>query len=125
MTHLGDLLSAHLDGELDPAETERVTSHLYECGSCRRELEELSEIRSTVRALPELDAPIPLLPSVRRPRPWAAAAASIAAAAVAIGLVVTPAEAPALDLDSMAGQHAARVVVDPGISTIRGPLGGP
>ena len=124
MIHLDDLLSAHLDGELAADETERVVDHLYECAQCRRELEELTEIRAVVRSLPELEPPIPLLPAARRSKPWTAAVASVAAAVVAIGIVITPSEATPLELDTMAGQHAARVVVDPGISTIRGPLGG-
>jgi anti-sigma factor RsiW len=125
MTHPNELLSAHLDGELSADELVSVTDHLYECASCRRELEELAEIRSAVRALPVVEAPIPLLPAVRTRRTWVAAASSIAAAAFAIGLVITPSSTPQLDLDSMAGQHNARAVVDPGISSIRGPVTGP
>ena len=32
MTHLGDLLSAYLDGELEPDEHNRLVSHLDVCG---------------------------------------------------------------------------------------------
>lgn len=126
MNHLGDLLSAHLDGELTEAEVLSVTGHLSECATCRGELDELREVRGAVRSLPVLEAPVPLLPRARRPRPWTAAvAASAAAVALAVGLVVTPETAQSLDLDSMAGRHQARVVVDPGVATVRGPVAGP
>jgi predicted anti-sigma-YlaC factor YlaD len=126
MSHLGDLLSAHLDGELSDTEVVQVTEHLYECAGCRRELDDLREVRAAVRALPVLEPPIPLLARERRTRSWTAAvAASAAAVALAIGLVVTPQTAQSLDLDSMAGRHQARVVVDPGVATLRGPVAGP
>jgi predicted anti-sigma-YlaC factor YlaD len=123
MSHLGDLLSAHLDGELSPAEIERVTDHLYECSPCRTELDDLREIRAAIRALPELDAPIPLLPAARR-RPWMTAAASIAAVALAAVMVVTPETVAAPDLDGLAGQHNARAVIDPGLATMQAPVTG-
>lgn len=123
MTHPRDLLSALLDQELADDELTMVQGHLESCGECRSELAELEAIRRDVRSLPMLEAPIPLLPAERKSMRWITAAASVAAAVV-IGIAVVPAQAPALDLDTMAGQHTARVVVDPGISTIRGPAGG-
>lgn len=125
MNHVLDLLSAHLDGELATDEARVVESHLASCESCRSELTALAAVRDAVRALPVLEAPLPLLPAIRRPR-WIGAAASVAAAALAVGLVVGPGQpAAAFDLDTMAGQHTTRLGVDPGISTIRGPVGSP
>lgn len=123
MTHPIDLLSAFLDGELAPADQAEVANHLHGCASCAADLEGISRVRDWIRGMPVEEPPIPLLPALRSPR-WAWAAASIAAAALAVGLVVTPAQTEVLDLDTLAGQHTARVVVSPGISSIRGPVVG-
>ena len=125
MTHPIDLLSAFLDDELSPEEHSMVTSHLDGCATCPVDLAGLARVRNWVRALPDLEPPVPLVPALRRPPRWIWAAASAAAAVLAIGLVVSPAEPEVLDLDTLAGQHTARVVVAPGISSIRGPVGGP
>lgn len=126
MTHVVDLVSAHLDGELTPAETQRVATHLAVCERCRAEFDAIGAVRDAVRALPELEPPIPLLPSIRRPRRWITAAASIAAGALAVGLAIGPGEpTQTFDLDTMAGQHTTRLGVDPGISTLRGSVGSP
>jgi len=125
VTHPHELLSAHLDGELSRDEATAVAEHLGGCKPCRVELEALAEVRSAVRSLPMLEAPIPLLPRRRRAGRMMVAASSAAAVALAAALVAVPESAPAPGLDAMAGQHNARVVVDPGISTIRGPVAGP
>lgn len=44
-------LSAFLDGELEADEHTAVESHLAECGSCRRVLEELRQVRDRAAAL--------------------------------------------------------------------------
>jgi anti-sigma factor RsiW len=123
MTHLGDLLSAYLDDELDPTERRSVETHLVGCDECTSERDDLARVRSWVRDLPVLEAPIPL--SARRRPMWTWAAASVAAASLAIGLVLAPAPEPAPGLDALAGQHSARVVVSPGISSVRGIGGAP
>ncbi|MCH7584654.1 MAG: zf-HC2 domain-containing protein [Acidobacteria bacterium] len=125
MTHPIDILSALLDDELSPEEHSTVTSHLEGCAACSADLAGLARVRSWVRALPEQEPPVPLVPALRRPPRWIWAAASAAAAVLAIGLVVSPARPEVFDLDTLAGQHTARVVVAPGISSIRGPVGGP
>lgn len=126
MNHPADLLSAHLDGELSAVESTQVLDHLTGCQSCREELAAVTVARDLLRALPMLEAPIPLLPTERRPRRWITAAASVAAGALAVGLVLAPGQsAPVFDLDTLAGQHTTRVGVDPGISTLRSPMGAP
>jgi len=131
MSHLGELLSAHLDDEVTPEERTRIEAHLAGCSECSRELEDLDAARSAIRTLPLLDPPRGLVPrpAARAPwlrRRWVAAAGAIAAGALAVGLVTAPGErGPVFDMDTIADQHTARQVVDPGISTIRGPLGGP
>lgn len=126
MTHVLDLLSAHLDGELPASESMRVAAHLGECSLCAEELDGIAAIRDAVRRLPVIDPPIPLLPSARRPHRWITAAASVAAAALAVGLAFGPGEpGRVFDLDTMAGQHTTRLGVDPGLSTLRGSVGSP
>ena len=123
MTHPRELLSAHLDGELIGAERAEVERHIAECEDCAYELNALASVRTALRSLPQLEPPTPLL----RPRSWSIMrwSAAAAAAALVVALAVAPgSDRIVLDLDSMAEQHTARLVVDPGISTIRGPVGG-
>ncbi len=56
MSHLGDLLSAHVDGELDGAEQDKVSVHLARCQQCRAEAVEL---RTLKRQLGELAIEVP------------------------------------------------------------------
>ena len=126
MNHLGELLSALLDRELTVDERAIAEQHLEECPACRAELDGLRDIRGALRDLPELEPPIPLSLRRRSSRWWGSVAAAAAAAAVVVvGLAVAPGAVPKLDLDDMAGQHTAREQVDPGISSLRGPVGGP
>lgn len=130
MTHPGDLLSAYLDGELTAAELATVARHVAGCGTCVTELEGVVAARSAVRSLPHLEPPPGVADdgasvvdlSGRRARRFLRWAAAAAAAAVLIGgVAISGGEpAPALDFDTMTENHTARVIVDPGISTLRG-----
>jgi anti-sigma factor RsiW len=51
MSHLGDRLSALVDGELDGAERDRVHAHLASCEPCRAEAAELRELKQKLRML--------------------------------------------------------------------------
>ena len=51
MSHLGDMLSALVDGELDGAELDRVHAHLAGCEHCRGEAAELRELKKQLRSL--------------------------------------------------------------------------
>lgn len=129
MTHPGDLLTGYLDGEVSAAERRSVADHLAGCDACGELLQDLRETRSLLRSLPLLDLPLPALRSgLRRSRrPSVAWAVSgVAAAMLALGLVLVPDEpAASFDFDTLRDQHTARLVVDPGISTLRGPAGDP
>ena len=46
MTHLGQRLSALIDGELDGSERERVLVHMARCGSCRDEVAALAHAQA-------------------------------------------------------------------------------
>ena len=51
MSHLGDRLSALVDGELDGAELDRAHAHLAGCEPCRTEAAELRALKQKLRAL--------------------------------------------------------------------------
>jgi anti-sigma factor RsiW len=51
MSHLGDRLSALVEGELDGAERDRAHAHLAGCEQCRAEAAELRELKRKLRAL--------------------------------------------------------------------------
>ena len=51
MTHLGQRLSALIDGELDGSERERVLLHMAKCGSC---CDEVAALRMLKRRMNEL-----------------------------------------------------------------------
>jgi anti-sigma factor RsiW len=51
MSHLGDRLSALVDGELSGAERDRVSAHLAGCAQCRTEAAELRALKQKLRSL--------------------------------------------------------------------------
>jgi anti-sigma factor RsiW len=56
MTHLGQRLSALIDGELDASERERVLIHMARCGSCQDEVAALRMLKRRMSALGEAAA---------------------------------------------------------------------
>lgn len=56
-THAGDLLSAHLDGELAPETAAKVETHLAACPECRAELDHVGATRAALRSSPAVPAP--------------------------------------------------------------------
>ena len=109
-THLGDTLSALLDGELSMAQQETAQAHLAACAECAEELAAVGQARSWVRGLPQVDPPfgfyerILLDRPVPRPAPFGVspglrrraglAALGAAAAAVTVLGVGSPAARP-------------------------------
>ncbi|HSR15258.1 MAG TPA: zf-HC2 domain-containing protein [Gemmatimonadales bacterium] len=129
MTHPGDLLSAYADGQLDAAERHSVVEHLSVCAACRAELDQVEAAREAVRSLPLLEPPPGVIPGRERRRllrpVWAWATAGAVAVALAVSLTVAPGRAdPQVDLDTLANRHTARVLVQPGIQTVRAPAEG-
>lgn len=119
MTHLGELLSAYLDGETTRSEAEAVVAHLESCERCRLEMEDVHAARSALRALPILDLPPSVLDAVdghrvadvvplrRRPvRIAAAAAAAIVVLFVGLATLFAP-EPTSLTVDDITNEFGA------------------
>jgi anti-sigma factor RsiW len=53
VNHLGDLLSALVDGELSGAELDRANAHVAACGACRVEANALRRLKHQLRSLAE------------------------------------------------------------------------
>ncbi len=121
MTHLGELLSAYLDGEVTEDERKLVTSHITDCGTCQAELADLHLARSALRSLPVLDLPAGLLdgeasvviPLVRRPRVWIAAAAATVAVFVGVATFVAPEPTVPITFNEISLEHNNRSQLDP------------
>ena len=134
MSHPEELLSAFLDGEINAAERIAVSEHLASCDACSVELTALEEARLAVRSLPFLELPLGVLPEadvVPIPTPlmsraWVWVSSAAAALVIVGGIALTSGAEPAsnIDLDALAERHTARVVVQPGIATIRSLTGG-
>jgi anti-sigma factor RsiW len=51
VSHLGDLLSALVDGELSGGELDRASAHLAGCAACRTEVNSLRRLKHELRGL--------------------------------------------------------------------------
>jgi anti-sigma factor RsiW len=51
VSHLGELVSALVDGELSGAELDRANAHLAACGACQAEANSFRELKLELRAL--------------------------------------------------------------------------
>jgi anti-sigma factor RsiW len=54
VSHLGELLSALVDGELSGAELDRVNAHVAACTACRAEVGALRRLKHELRALADV-----------------------------------------------------------------------
>jgi anti-sigma factor RsiW len=117
--HLGEQLSAYLDGELVTAEIPMVSSHIDSCSDCRRELAELDRSRTAVRALPGVEPPEFLAPrreaKKRRRGVRTAAAVAAAVAAIAVAFAATPLDSDdpgqSVSIADLGSRHIARAAV--------------
>jgi len=119
--HLGDRLSAYLDGELSAVEQRRVSEHVVACVQCRGELHDLDRARIAVRSLPGVDTGqlelVPAPPSPRRRRLAVAGSIGVAAAIVLfLGLSFGGQAEPAFSLDELGSHHVARASAEPGFA---------
>jgi anti-sigma factor RsiW len=121
--HLGDRLSAYLDGELVTLEHRRVTRHIVDCADCRVELQELDRARIAVRSLPGVETTmtveVPATPIPhRRRRIIAGGIGAAAAAALLVGLAVGGGDDPVFILNDLATRHIARASAEPGFAVL-------
>jgi len=96
--HLGDALSALLDGELVAAQEEVARAHVARCPDCAQELVAVRDARTWLRALPPVDPPFgfyqrilldggrPQFPANLRRRAGLAAFGAAAAAVTVLGV---------------------------------------
>lgn len=92
-----ELLSAHLDGALEPKDAAALQAHLSTCSDCQHELAALRQTRALLRALPTPALPrsfaLPETPETRRtmirPVPgWARPAQQLGGIAAMIGVAL-------------------------------------
>jgi len=114
-----EMLSAHLDGDLDEGEAARVKTHLSECAACQTTLEELGALRDGLSALGEVEPSRDLWAQIsvrhneeRTGRPWfrLAVPAVAAAAAAALLIVLMPHGAPETGAEPKIARAYAGVV---------------
>lgn len=133
--HLGDALSALLDGELDRAQEEAARAHLLRCPDCTEELVAVRDARSWLRALPPVDPPfgfyermlrdgVDARPGLRRRAGLAALGA--AAAAVTVLGVGSPSPRPVNPgVTQLVEAHATGASVGADLLSKLAPLGVP
>ena len=123
--HLGDALSALLDGELTGRAADGARAHLAACRACSDELAGVGEARSWVRSLPPVEPPADFYErlaagpaaAVRPLRPRrvgvAVLVASAAASLALLGLASPQEPATAPPVDRLVEAHATAVGTDP------------
>jgi len=126
-THLGEQLSAYLDGQVATSEHDFVLSHLEFCTDCRLELHELDAARTAIRSLPGLEPPEFLVVHRQRiederwtRRRIVTAGLGVAAAAAVVFATFGPSTDPDgnLDINQFFDQHQVRVSVESGIGVL-------
>jgi anti-sigma factor RsiW len=65
MSHLGERLTALVDGELGHDERDRALAHLAACEQCRGEADTLRRLKSRLRSLDDVGAPTNLIGRLR------------------------------------------------------------
>ncbi len=131
-----EILSALIDGELDPAERRMVHDHLQTCEECREIVEEFGQIHGLVGELPRLVAPSAFVSEVLEPprvpvhraavekalsgrRRWVVGGVVAAAIATTLAGLVTPAPADPLPVDAFVQQHVTfHSGVEPGAQVL-------
>lgn len=86
--HAGDLVSAHLDGELDAAAVTWVDDHLAVCPACRRQADDAASARAWVRSLPAVDSSPVVGPFLARRRTAVRVGSAFVAASTVVLAVV-------------------------------------
>lgn len=110
--HAGDLISAHVDGELDAATDAWVRDHLAGCAPCRAASAEAVAARDWVRGLPGVDSTSLVESLLARHRSTVrVGAAFVGMAAVVLGALALSASAiraeVVVDIDGFVAAHVA------------------
>jgi anti-sigma factor RsiW len=111
--HLGDRLSALLDGELAADEVRDAHAHLADCETCQLELAATSSSRAVLRQLPDVDPPFGFYERLvrRRHSTWRRGVAAVMSGAAAAALLLVLATPAADRVDPPVGdlveRHAA------------------
>jgi anti-sigma factor RsiW len=116
-----EILSALMDGELDPAERKFVHDHLQECDACREAATEFGAVKGIMGDLPRLVAPESFVTGALRPqrsrakdaasaavrgrRRWVIAGVAAAAVAVTLGGLIAPRPASPPPIDMFVARH--------------------
>lgn len=122
MTHPSESISAYLDGEMTSDERSEFLRHLASCGKCSVDMQEIQEVRASIRALPVVELPDDLaeelghdtetVPLRRNKGLWVGAAAAAVALVIAVAALVTP-EPATVSVDDLSSRFGARVSLDP------------
>lgn len=138
--HLGDALSALLDGELAAERVEAARAHLVSCTDCAAELRAVSQARTWVRALPPVEPPFGFYErllqhetaarAVRSAAPLrrraGLAVVGLAAAAATVFGVGSPQPSPAVpSVPHLVQAHAASTTVSFDLVSKLSPMGVP
>jgi len=116
-----EILSALLDGELDPGERKFVHDHLQECEACREAAVEFGAVKGVVGKLPRLVAPESFVShaldrrqsvtrsaaaaAVRGRRRWVLAGIAAAVIGVTAGGLVVPRQTSQPPIDVFVARH--------------------
>lgn len=115
--HAGDLVSAHIDGELDAGTSAWVEQHLDECPGCRAEAQAAAAARAWVRDLPEADGTSVVRSLLARHRALlrvgGAYVAAVSVAAISLGVTASVLRADVVpDVDDLVAAHQAATAAD-------------
>ena len=117
--HLGEVVSAYLDGELPALERRRAESHLAGCDRCRDDLTDMMFVRARLRALPMLELPPEMTataptvaPIYRRAKLLVGAAAAVVTMVLALAAMASPGDVVALSGNEFIMTYGARASLD-------------
>ncbi|MDP9824153.1 zf-HC2 domain-containing protein [Nocardioides massiliensis] len=127
--HLGEAVSALVDGQLDPRDEERAWSHVMTCPGCRRAVEHEGQVKSRLATLRGETCPPQLHGALYDARAWATADAIAPPASRRRSLVALGAGsvgAAFLGLTALAGVPVSTTNTPPPapVTSIKGSVGG-
>ena len=131
-----EILSALIDGELEPEERRMVHEHLQSCEECREILDEFGHVHGLVGELPRIVAPESFVSAVLEPprvpvhrkaaatmlrgrRRWIVAGVAAAVIGTSLAGLVTPAPADPVPVTAFVERHVSvHSGVEPGAQVL-------